>query len=112
MLKPVSKPRSRRLRKKLHIDEFQQLGFRIEFKLRPGMTDAQEDNFWDEFILEAIEANQLLFAGSETGFVVPMGSVSATPEHQQRVQTWLKARLEVFSVNIGPLMDAWYPESL
>lgn len=44
--------RSRRLRKKLRIDEFQALGFRLGMQLRPDLDGAQVDVFIDRFLLE------------------------------------------------------------
>ena len=102
--------RSRRLRKKLHIGEFQQFGFHVEFKLSDELTSDQEVEFWDAFIIDAIEGNQLTFGGGEGGgFVVPEGRSSGTDVHREVVQAWLLARSEVSSVMVGPLVDAWYP---
>ena len=74
--------RSRRLRKKLRVDEFQQFGFWVEFQLSSRLTTHQTIQFWDSFITEAVEANLLTYGGSEIGFVVPEGNFSATESHR------------------------------
>ncbi|WP_072432894.1 50S ribosome-binding protein YggL [Azotobacter vinelandii] len=43
-MKHTAKTRSRRLRKKLHVGEFQQFGFDVEFRLSSGLSD----RFWDD----------------------------------------------------------------
>ncbi len=64
----MSHHRSRRLRKKLHIDEFQELGFEVAFRLRDGLSADEMGAFWDAFIGDAIEgqyvANNLHFAAA------------------------------------------------
>jgi uncharacterized protein YggL (DUF469 family) len=59
----MSHHRSRRLRKKLHIDEFQELGFEVAFRLRDGLSADEMGAFWDAFIGDAIEGNGLLYGG-------------------------------------------------
>jgi uncharacterized protein YggL (DUF469 family) len=107
-MKQISRStRSRRLRKKLHVGEFQQLGFEITLFLSKELSSTQSNDFWDSFIGE-IEANNLTFGGGEIGFVVPDGRTSATEGHRQVVQAWLSKRPEISSVTVGPLVDAWH----
>ena|SRR5471030_2116630 len=107
-MNPYSPQRNRRLRKKLRIGEFQQLGFPIEFHLRPGLTDEVAWAFWDAFICDAIEFNGLMFGGGESGYVCGVGRTSAHEEHRRAIESWLCARPEVQSAKIGPLEDAWH----
>jgi uncharacterized protein YggL (DUF469 family) len=100
--------RTRRLRKKLRVGEFQELGFDVSFKLRDGLDENQMTNFWDAFILQAIEQNGLAFGGGTNGFVCAWGRGSTRESHRELVRGWLTARPEVESVHIGPLTDAWY----
>lgn len=103
--------RSRRLRKKLHLDEFQQLGFEVSITLKPNLGIDDLDRFLDEFILDAIEENDLAFGGgTDYGFITTWKRGSASEAHRTIVENWLNQRQEVVSVTLGPLVDAWYPE--
>lgn len=101
--------RSRRLRKKLHLGEFRELGFEVAFELRRPLGATQVEQFWDAFIAEAIERHGLAFGGGgNTGFVTVVGRGSATETHRALVRAWLVARSEVAAVSVGPLVDAWH----
>lgn len=103
---------SRRLRKKLHLGEFQQLGFEISITLKPNLEVDDLDYFLDEFILDAIEKNELAFGGgTDCGFITAWKHGSASEAHLTVVKDWLSRRSEVVSITLGPLVDAWYPES-
>jgi uncharacterized protein len=56
--------RSRRLRKKLHIEEFKELGFTVSWCFDEGTSEETLDNIVDQFILEAIQPNGLAYEGS------------------------------------------------
>ena len=104
--------RSRRLRKKLHIDEFQQLGFEVSITLKPDLGIDDLDRFLDEFILDAIEKNELVFGGGTScGFISTWKRGSASKAHRAIIQNWLNQRQEVVSTAIGPLVDAWHPDT-
>ena len=104
----MAKRRTRRLRKRLRVGEFQQLGFDVSFELRGGLEEDQLTRFWDAFILEAIERNGLAFGGGTNGFVCAWGRGSATESHREVVRSWLSSRPEVESAQAGPLIDAWH----
>lgn len=57
----------KRLRKKLRLAEFSELGFAVSFQLTLGLTAQEGDRLLDAFIREAIEANGLLCGEAETG---------------------------------------------
>lgn len=57
----MAKNRSRRLRKKMHIDEFQELGFSVAWRFPEGTSEEQIDKTVDDFINEVIEPNKLAF---------------------------------------------------
>jgi uncharacterized protein YggL (DUF469 family) len=104
--------RNRRLRKKLHLGEFQQLGFEVSITLKPDLGIDALDHLLDEFILEAIEKNKLAFGGgTDGGFITTWKRGSASEAHRATVENWLSQRSEVVSVTLGPLVDAWYPEA-
>ena len=104
--------RNRRLRKKLHLGEFQQLGFEVSITLKPDLGMDALDRFLDDFILDAIEKNDLAFGGgTDSGFITTWNRGSTSETHRTIVEDWLSRRQEVVSVRLGPLVDAWYPEA-
>src|SRR5690606_31073976 len=104
--------RSRRLRKKLCVDEFQELGFELTFEFREGLSGAELDAFVESFLRDAIEANGLGYVGGEDYGFVCLGRRGAVSEEQRaRVETGLKGRSELKDSSISPLLDVWYPEN-
>jgi uncharacterized protein YggL (DUF469 family) len=104
----------KRLRKKLHVGEFQELGFEVCFRVADNLSHDAFHTVVDVLISEAIEAHGLVCGGGGknpewTVFVTREGRGSGTEEHRQAIATWLAARPEVSTVQIGPLVDAWYP---
>lgn len=107
----ASRQRSRRLRKKLRIGEFQELGFSLTFALDESVPDSSREAFWDQFLSEAIEGQGLQIGGHwRRAFVCVDGQGSATEADRQRLRAWLSQRAEVLpgSVEVGSLVDAWY----
>ncbi|MDQ5892722.1 MAG: uncharacterized protein QG613_1593, partial [Pseudomonadota bacterium] len=51
----MAQARSRRLRKKLHIDEFQELGFSVSFRFPEGTSVEDIDKLMDKFVDDVIE---------------------------------------------------------
>lgn len=102
-------PRSRRLRKKLHLDEFQELGFDIETELKSTLDDNAEEALLIAFVEGVIEPRGLIYGGSlACGYVCKAGGGSATEEDRAAVRDWLQARAEFASVTVHELSDAWY----
>jgi uncharacterized protein YggL (DUF469 family) len=104
----------KRLRKKLHVGEFQELGFEVRFQVADNLSYDAFDTVVDAFISQAIEAYGLLCGGGGTNpewnaFVTRARRGGVTEEHRQAIERWLTARPEVNAVQIGPLVDAWYP---
>ena len=103
--------RSRRLRKKMHIDEFQELGFYVAWRFPEGTSEEQIDQTVDDFINEVIEPNKLAFDGS--GYLVWEGLIckqeigKCTEEHQAIVRKWLEDR-KFDDVRISELFDVWW----
>jgi uncharacterized protein len=101
----------RRLRKKLRLKEFQELGFHLSYRFAHGTTAEARDRHLAEFI-DFIEGQQLTCGGGGDEAVsyfvahVPRGSVSEA--QQTAVKAWLVAREEVTAVQVGPLIDAWH----
>ncbi len=103
----------KRLRKKLYLGEFKELGFEIAVDLAEGMTDEQLDAFIATFGEEALDKNDLDFdgGGSTTslfGLIILNKRGSVSEEQRSSIEAWLKERTEVKSVIVGELVDAWY----
>ncbi len=104
----------KRLRKKLHRGEFQELGFDVRFQVTDDISEEAFDSVVDAFISQATEANGLVCGGGGKKpewdvFVTMDRRGSATEEHRQAVQRWLAAQPEAAAIQVGPLVDAWYP---
>ena len=112
MIKTDAKNRSKRLRKKLYVEEFKVLGFEIDMKFVDSSSDEALDKFFDDFLQQAIEGNDLVFGGGGTkegfsGFVVPAGRYeSATEEHRKLVSEWLGRNELLESHETSGLVDA------
>ncbi|MBR9728232.1 50S ribosome-binding protein YggL [Shewanella intestini] len=59
----MAKNRSRRLRKKLRVDEFQEFGFDVNWTFEDSVSETQIDQIVDQFIDDVIEARKLGFHG-------------------------------------------------
>ena len=55
--------RSRRLRKKLHIEEFKELGFTVSWSFDEGTSEETINNVVDQLIIEAIQAKGWAYEG-------------------------------------------------
>ena len=103
--------RSRRLRKKLCVDEFQELGFELSFQYKEGLAPEGVDAFMERFVKEPMVANGLAFGGcDEFGFVCLARRGSVNDEQRTQVESWLKQQPELAGFTVSPLMDAWYPD--
>ena len=103
----------KRLRKKLHRGEFQEMGFEVRLRISSKLDESSFNKLIDAFIEQAIEANGLMFGGggneSEwSGFVTLDRRGSATEEHRQFVQSWLQSQPQIVEHQVGPLVDAWH----
>jgi hypothetical protein len=109
----MSKRHNRRQRKKLHLGEFQELGFEVSAELTQELDIDQRGDLLDAFLTECIEANGMLFGGGVNrtlgGFVESIAvRGSATDEQRECVRSWLQGRSELRNVTVGPLVDAWH----
>lgn len=107
----MCKVRSKRLRKKLHVGEFQEFGLTLSFSLKDDLDAEALEAFTDEFILEAIENNCLVYGGGvgkeSCGFVALEGRGSVTDAHIAKLKSWLQAQSNVKNIEFGALLDAW-----
>lgn len=106
----MAKNRSRRLRKKLCVDEFQELGFELQMNYPEGTEDAAVEAFFADLVVDAIEGNGMALIGGEEFAVICSGKRgSVTEEQRAQVEAWLKERKELSSFEMTPLLDVWYP---
>lgn len=101
-----NKRRSRRLRKKLRIAEFQQFGFDYSIVWTQFPTISQQDSFIDGFLEEVILERGLLLGGGCTEGTIVGRAQNPTVLDQEAVRAWLSACPGVVEVHIGPLVDA------
>ena len=113
MMKVDAKNRNRRLRKKLRVDEFQELGFDVAWQLDASLDDQAVDDFLTKFFTEVVEPNGLGFGGEGDtlwhGLICTQKLGKCTEEHRQLIEKWLKDN-GAKSVSVGPLYDVWWAE--
>ena len=104
----------KRLRKKLFVREFQELGF--DLKAKTNLPDETAlDTFWNKFVQQAEATNvhcHGAFGNEELDMFVLVGK--AGPEAGERrtaLVEWMKTQPEVSEVTAGELLDAFYDES-
>ena len=105
----------KRLRKKHRRGEFRQLGFELGFSTPAQWDEAAALAFWDDFILNAVEANGLAYGGGcgrrWDGFVIGLRErASVAPEQRAALEAWLRARSDITELAVGRLIDAWNDE--
>ncbi|QCT18351.1 DUF469 domain-containing protein [Jejubacter calystegiae] len=107
----MAKNRSRRLRKKLHIEEFQELGFSVAWRFPEGTSEQAVDRAVDDFINEVIEPNGLAYDGSGylawEGLICTQQIGKCTEGHRTLVRQWLEAR-KLEEVRLSDLFDVWW----
>jgi uncharacterized protein YggL (DUF469 family) len=111
-MKVQAKNRSTRLRKKLRVDEFQELGFDITWQFKEGTSHDDVDLFINNFFDQVIEANGLGFGGDGDalnwrGVICTERLGSCTPEHKAAVADWLTGN-GALSVTVSDLYDVWW----
>ncbi len=108
----MSSHRSKRLRKKLYLDEFAIFGFEFECNLSCS-SEEEFDKFIDE-IVDYLESRNLNISGGGSvnsfgGFICSnerYGSV--TTEDIENLQTWFSSHKLVSNIKIGNPVDAMY----
>ena len=112
-MKLVAKDRSRRIRKKLRVDEFQEFGFDVAWQLAENITSDELDAFIDKFFAEEIQPNDLSFGGEGDalwhGLICTQKLGSCTDEDRANVEKWLTDN-GATSVAVSPLYDIWWAE--
>lgn len=112
-MKLDAKNRTRRLRKKLRVDEFQELGFDVAWQLPSDFDDQAIDGFIEKFFAEVIQPNGLGFGGEGDtlwhGLICTQKLGKCTDKNRKAVETWL-ADNGASSVAVSELYDVWWAE--
>ena len=110
-MKLNAKNRNTRMRKKLRVDEFQEIGFDFVWKFKADTISTEIDVFVDKFIAEVVEPNELGFGGEGDtlwhGLICMRKIGKCTEEHRAIVEKWLLAN-GATSVQVGELYDVWW----
>jgi uncharacterized protein YggL (DUF469 family) len=100
----------KRIRKKLHKGEFQELGFQVEFDYADSDNEVAFNQFWYSFI-DAIEQNGLECGGGghiHHEYFVMRYKGSVSEEQRIAIKKYLEEHSKVSNVMVGELKDAWY----
>jgi len=110
----TAKPRSKRLRKKLYVDEFAVTGFGFQGRFTAD-SDEQLDPFFDGLI-ELLNARDMMIVGgtNEDFFEAYLSSnerySSVTEDDRKAVIEWLDGQKRITEVTVAELSDAYYGE--
>ena len=105
----------KRLRKKLHLGEFQVLGFEVTGALAESVEDAGLDGLLDDLI-DFVESRDLVCGSAlsprdrSINMFVERSPRSCTNEDRDALGAWFRRRPEVASIDVRPLSDTWYPD--
>lgn len=107
----------KRLRKKRHLSEFQELGFELTFRIQGSEDVEQETDLLFEFLEGAIEANGMYFGGVGkecrwSGVVHSLNrrGTPMTEDRRKLVISWLRASNDFEFLEASDLFDVWYGE--
>ncbi|MFT6985758.1 MAG: hypothetical protein ACJAT7_001574 [Psychromonas sp.] len=104
--------RSRRLRKKLYVDEYTVYGFEVSLSFKE-MEESALDPFLNDMV-DFVESRNLMIAGGGgiDVFDVFVSSIdrygSASEEDRHALSNWLGEKSFIKNVEVGDLVDANY----
>ncbi|MDG6895098.1 YggL family protein [Volucribacter amazonae] len=102
---------NKRQRKKLHLAEYQEFGFLVNWQFAEGTSIEQIDETVDRFIEEVIKPNQLAYEGSGylhwEGLVCLEQTGKCDESHRQLVKQWLENN-GLQQIEISELFDIWW----
>ena len=107
----MSKSYNQRQRKKLHLAEFQELGFLVNFQFAEGTAIETVDEIVDRFINEVIQPNGLAYEGS--GYLHWEGLVclekigKCDESHRETVKKWLETN-GLQQIEVSEVFDIWW----
>ncbi|GAC12028.1 YggL 50S ribosome-binding family protein [Paraglaciecola chathamensis] len=104
--------RNRRIRKKLHLDEWAILGFEFSCNLAEA-SEQEYESFFNTFADVVIEQHLYITLNDESetleGFVTSADRYgNATEEDKSAIESFLSGQSIVSDVKVGPLVDAMY----
>ena len=108
VLPPPRRQRSRRLRKKLRIGEFQQLGFAYEIHWAGDATSDAKEQFLEHLLAEVVEPRGLCLGGGPDGGFVSARRGGPTDDDRAAFEAWVGNWPGISGQRVGPLQDAWY----
>ena len=102
---------NKRLRRKKHKGEFQEMGFKLEVE-----ADKHTDEQWEYDLLDAIEKAGLNVGGGFRSCYITSGSTkprrhhghTVTPGQLEEIRHWLEQDRRVTRFHFGRQTDAWY----
>jgi uncharacterized protein YggL (DUF469 family) len=98
----------KRLRKKLRLREFQEMGFHVDFDVNLASNIETENAFFNK-LLDFVDGQELSIGGSMNSFYVTRTKRdSATDVDRNVVEAWLQQQPEVSSVKVWPLDNSWH----
>lgn len=95
----------KRLRKKLHMGEFAELGFNMKLDV-----DYVDLGVWLDKIIDFTESRGLCIGGGHKFAFVCRRRGSCTDEDRLAYSEWLSSQPEVREWHISPLVDAWHSD--
>ena len=103
--------RSRRLRKKLRLDEFQEFGFDVNWTFDDSVSEEQIDTIVDQFIAQVIEARKLGFHGGghkEWEGIIATQSIGKCTEGDREAVRAFWQQQPTTKVEVSELYDIWW----
>ncbi|MPY21015.1 DUF469 domain-containing protein [Shewanella psychropiezotolerans] len=103
--------RSRRLRKKLRVDEFQEFGFDVNWTFDESVSEEQIDTIVDQFIEQVIEPRQLGFHGGghkQWEGIIATQSIGKCSEEDRTAVTEFWKGQTASDVVVSELYDIWW----
>lgn len=107
----MSTNRSRRLRKKLRVDEFQELGFDVSWTFDDTVSEQDIDSLVDQFIEQVIEPRNLGFHGGghkEWEGIIATQTIGKCTDEDRSAVSEFWAKQTVSNVEVTELYDIWW----
>ncbi|WP_428504792.1 50S ribosome-binding protein YggL [Roseateles sp.] len=106
---PQARHRSRRLRKKLRIGEFRELGFSVKVEFKRELSREESLSLTFDFLAQVIDPRGLAYGGFwDDSYLSTMRPGSVTEVDREAITTWLLSRSEVSAVVTGEYTDSWH----